>query len=286
MAENASATTAPPAANLERGLVHRILRYAPSVLRDEWLNIGVLIFDPQTGERRLRVIEDEEEFRRVRRLLPRVDETLLQKLRDDLESKLEASLQGQNTPEELGKLLAKWDETFTNGVHFAEPKGTLATDLDAELELLYADRVAVPRVRGRIGVPGSRSSVRQYCSQVFRQAHLWNLLQKSVRVEEFTYPGDPMRLDYGYRRNGMRGFVHTLSVSRAPRDAKELAYTVKHIADKAAFATEFAAVTDVPLAADNPRHRFVRDTLRDVGVEAIPMEGLAVWVAKLRPMLQ
>jgi hypothetical protein len=42
----------------------------------------------------------------------------------------------------------------------------------------------------------------------------------------------------------------------------------------------------VPLEAGDSRHRFVRDTLRDVGIEPIAMEGFAVRVAKLKPMLQ
>jgi hypothetical protein len=79
--------------------------------------------------------------------------------------------------------------------------------------------------------------------------------------------------------------VQGLSVTHSPRDAKELAYTAERMNAKARFATEFAAVTDVPLVSDNERHRFVRDTLRDVGIEPVPMEGFAVWVAKLRPML-
>ena len=94
-----------------------------------------------------------------------------------------------------------------------------------------------------------------------------------------------MRIDYGYRRNGTRGFVQTLSVSRAPGDAKSLAYTVERIRGKVA-ASEFTAVTDVHLLADNERHQFVRETLRDAGVEAVPLEGLAVWTAKTRPMIQ
>jgi hypothetical protein len=62
-------------------------------------------------------------------------------------------------------------------------------------------------------------------------------------------------------------------------------YNVKHIADKAHYHTEFASVTDVALSRDNDRHRFVIDTLREVGVEPVPTEGLALWVAKLRPSL-
>lgn len=274
----------------ERLLIHRILRYMPDPLRDEWVNIGVLVFDPETGERRLRLIEDQEEFHRVRRLHPLAEESLLRGLRDSLEDRFDAAGRiydpsGNSGPEWMLEL-CKWDQIWSAVLKLAEPKGTRATDLDAELERLYRNRVAVPRVAGRTGLPGSRGNLRAYCSQVFKQARLWDRLEKSVRASEFTFPGDPMRFDYSYRRNGTRGFVQTLSVSRAPTDAKLLAYTAKRIYEKGDFAPEFAAITDVSLEASNERYRFVRDTLREAGVEPVPVEGFAVWVAKLRPMLQ
>ena len=128
--------------------------------------------------------------------------------------------------------------------------------------------------------------IRGYCAQVWKAAGLWERIEKSVRVTDFTFAGDPMRIDYCYRRNGTRGYVQTLSVSRAPADCKLFAYTAARIAARAPFRSEFAAVTDVPLLHENERHRFVRETLRDAGIEPVPMEGFAVWVAKLRPMLQ
>jgi hypothetical protein len=274
--------------NAERACAYRILRYTPNLVRDEWVNIGVLLYDPQTGERRLRIIEEQDEFHRVRRLHPQADEVLLRALRDDLEDRFQSATAngGKGHASNWLQLLAKWDETLSNALQLAPQKGVFAADLDAELERLYADHVAPPRAAGRVGAPGTRATMRSYCSQVFRQARLWDRLQKSVRAEEFTFPGDPMRLDYSYRRNGTRGFVQTLSVTRAPADAKLLAYTVERIAAKASLKTEFAAVTDVPLDAGNDRHRFVRDTLRDVGVEPVAMEGFAVWVGKLKPLLQ
>jgi hypothetical protein len=145
--------------------------------------------------------------------------------------------------------------------------------------------VAVGFPQTRTGTPAGRAGLRSYCSQVFRQARIWDRLEKSVRLSEFTFPGDPARIDYSYRRNGTRGFVHTLAVTRSPQDAKSLAYNVQHITGKAGYKTEFAAVTDVALTDDNERHRFVRKALQEAGVEPIPMEGLAVWVAKLRPSL-
>jgi len=279
----------------DRTLAYRVLRYTPNLVRDEWVNIGVLVFDPQSGERRMRLIEEPEEYARVRRLHPRADEELLRALRDDLENRFVTAAQlfqgngheksGSQASADWLKLLGKWDETLSNALQLAPQKGVHADDLDAETERLYADHVALQRGAGRVGAPGSRGAIRSYCAQVFKQARLWERLQKSLPAAEFTFSGDPMRIDYGYRRNGTRGFVQTLSVSRAPGDVKSLAYTVERIRNKVA-ASEFTAVTDVHLIAENERHQFVRETLRDAGVEALPLEGLAVWTAKMRPMIQ
>ncbi|HKN76468.1 MAG TPA: DUF3037 domain-containing protein [Candidatus Acidoferrum sp.] len=278
----------------ERTCAYRILRYTPNLVRDEWVNIGVLVYDPQSGERRLRLIEEQEEYARLRRLHPEADESLLRALRDNLEDRFDSfrssnghdSNGGGLSGSVLQELLHKWDDTLSNALQLAPQKGVIASDLDAELERLYEDHVSPPRMPSRVGAPGSRAQMRSYCSQVFRHARVWDRIQKSVRAAEFTFPGDPMRIDYSYRRNGTRGFLHTLSVSRAPGDAKALAYTAERIAAKAPLKTEFAAITDIALTDQNDRNRFVDRTLRDAGIEPVPLDHFAVWVAKLKPMIQ
>lgn len=79
--------------------------------------------------------------------------------------------------------------------------------------------------------------------------------------------------------------MQALRVSRAPADAKLLAYTAMHIREKTE-SSEFTAVTDVHPLAENERHRFVRETLREAGVESVAMEGFAVWTARMRPIIQ
>jgi hypothetical protein len=281
---------APLATDSDRHFAYHVLRYVPDLLRDEWVNIGVLAFNPESGERRFRLIEEKEEFGRVRRLHPAADEGVLRSLQENLNSRFEAALAGDranggNSPSNWESIVAKWDATLSNLVQLSSARGSLGSDLDSEVDRLYANHVAMRRSQGRTGVFGSRGNLRSYCAEVFKQARLWGRMEKRVQVAEFTFPGDPMRLDFSYRRNGTRGFVHTLSVSRSPADAKLLAYTADHIQKKADFASEFAVVTDVPLLSGNERHNFVRDTLRDVRIEPVPQEGFAVWVAKLRPML-
>ncbi len=270
----------------ERAFAYRVLRYTPNLVRDEWVNIGILIFAPETGERRLRLIEEQEEYNRVRRLHPQADEGLLRSLRNDLEDRFQSVDGHTGNSRDWQAVLAKWDDTLSNALQLAPQKGTLAEDLDAELERLYSDHVALQRTPGRVGAPGSRAQLRSYCSQVFRQARLWERTEKRVDISEFTFPGDPMRIDYAYRRNGTHGFVHTLSVSRSPGETKNLAYTAERITAKAPWKSEFAAVTDVQLLEGNLRHRFVRDTLRDAGIEPVPLDHFAVWVSKLKPMMQ
>lgn len=280
----------------ERPCAYHVLRYTPNLVRDEWVNIGVLVFDPASGARRIRLIEEPSEFARVRRLHPQADEALLRALRDDFERQFTRQNGG------FREYLAKLNDTLSNALQLAPQKGVLTEDLDAEVERLYADHVAAPQARGDSRErTSSRGALRSWCNQVLRQAHVWERIEKSVPAEKFTFLGDPMKIDYGYRRNGTHGFIHALSVARDPGQAKILAYTAERIRAKLP-SSEFTAVTDVAVSAasherlagtNRPAHRaasdrqlFVGETLRAQGIEAVPVDGFAVWVNKLRPLIR
>jgi hypothetical protein len=94
-----------------------------------------------------------------------------------------------------------------------------------------------------------------------------------VRVEEFTFEGDPLRLDYAYRRNGTRGFVQALPLGRDPGQAKVLAFTADAIRAKLA-KTEFLAISEVePRPQENARHRFVTGLLEQRDIPVVPLNG-------------
>jgi hypothetical protein len=168
---------------------HVLLRYTPNLVRNEWVNIGILLYNSATGERRLRLVEDEEEYRRVRRLHPQSDEALSRALRDDLEERLQSAeaLAGPGgLPSGNGgawqRLLAKRDNTLSNALQLASQKGVLATDLDAELERLYSDHVAAQYspaawarpVAARECAPiARRSSARRICGSASKNPCAW-----------------------------------------------------------------------------------------------------------------
>lgn len=158
----------------EPKFVYRILRYTSDLVRDEWVNIGVLLVDRTTGERRLRLIEEQDEMRRVQRLQPPASELLLQNLRDHLEDRFESffrEARPQYSPAsaseaEVQELVEKWDSTLSNSVRLAPQKGLYGENLDAELARLYEHHVAPPRRSSRVGAPGNRATIRDYCTQV------------------------------------------------------------------------------------------------------------------------
>ncbi len=258
---------------------YRVLRYTPNLIRDEWVNIGIVIHDPTRRRARVRLIEDAGEFARVRRLHPNADERLLRALQADLEAQF--AEHGGDLP----GFIAKLDQTLSNVLQFSPQKGVLTGDVDAELDRLYRDHVEPPQYRrAAASALASRNAIRIRMNQVFASAGIRRWMQPGVRVEEFTYAGDPMKLDFGYRRNGMRGFAHALALSRDPAQAKALAFTAEAIRAKIE-KSEFAAVTETPPQPGNAAHQFVARLLEAQGIELVPAAGLPDFANRLRPTI-
>jgi hypothetical protein len=262
-----------------RACAYHVVRYTPNLVRDEWVNIGILLFDPAGGRLLQRIVEEPAEFARVRRLHPSADEDLLRRLSDDFATQSAAA--GGNAQNYILRL----EQTLSTTVQLSPQKGLLAEDLEAELDRLYRDHVEAPR-HGRLTEDiTSRNGIRARANQVFRGTGIWPRLERRLRVDEFTYTGDPLRLDYGYRRNGTRGFVQALSLSRDPGQAKVLAFTADAIRQKVPH-TEFVAITEVePRPRENPRHRFVLGLLEAREISLVPLSRLAEWSYRLRPTL-
>lgn len=266
-------------------LQYRILRYTPDLVRDEWVNIGVLLEEAEVSRQEgravarqeIRLIHETPEIARVRRLHPNADEALLRSLPAEFESRL-----GEPS-DEARAYLEKLGQTLSNTIQLGPQHAVLAEDFDAELDRLYREHVAPPpRLRGGI-VESTRAWIRTRLRDVFRRHRLAGKLESSVRVEEFTQPGDPLRLDYGYR-NGVRGYVHSVVLNRDLAQAKVLAFTAEAIRARYSDA-EFTAVTEIEPARDNPRHQFMAGVLRAQEVSIVPLNKIERFADDLRRRL-
>jgi hypothetical protein len=259
---------------------YRVVRYQPNLIRDEWVNIGVLLLDPASGRVRQRWLEEPADYARLRRLHPAADEDLLLRL------PAEFNLQFSSAGEDTAAALEKFDQILSNAVQLSPRKGLLGVDPDAELERVFHEQVEpVRETRRGIVEVRTRNDVRARAADFFRSEKILRLMQRGVPAAEFTVPGDPMRIDFSYRRNGTRGFVHAVALGRDPGQAKLLAYTAEAIRGRLKD-TEFVAVTEREPARGNVRDQFVSSVLRDTGIRVVPLAALRKWAHDVAPVLK
>ena len=249
-------------------------------MRDEWVNVGVVLEDSQHRRARARLIEENSELMRVRRLHPGADEALLRALPGHFESQLTES-------EEPASWIEKLDSTLANTLQFGPQKAVLAEDFEAELDRLYHEHVALPPRPGRGAtlLESTRAWIRAKLSDVFRRHKILGKMQRGVKVEEFTQAGDPMRMDYAYRFNGTRGYVQALSLGRDPAQAKVLAYTAECIRARQVH-SEFTAITETAPSGDNSRHQFIVRLFDEQQIAIVPLPLVEAFAERLRLRLQ
>jgi hypothetical protein len=261
---------------------YQILRYTPNLIRDEWVNIGVLL--ERTGvrhdrlaKRAIRVVEDPSELARVRRLHPRADEGLLRALPMEFDLRLRDA---QTAP---AAYLEKLGDTLSNVLQFSPPRALLADDFDAELDRLYRAHVALPRRSRGTLLESTRAWIKQRINDVFLRRGVPKL-ERNIRVEDFTEPGDPLKLDYGYR-NGVRGFLHALALGRDPAQAKILAYTAERVRIRLP-GCEFTAITESEPSHDSRRHQFIARLFADENIGIVPLSRIDRFAEDLRLRLR
>lgn len=256
---------------------YRILRYTPNQIRDEWVNIGVLLEEVDGRKRAMRLIEEPSEIARVRRLHPNADEELLRALPGEFEARL------QGPEEAVGTYLEKLGQTLSNVIQLGPQKAVFAGDFEAELDRLYHDQVAPPaRARGSM-VESTRAWIKARFNDVLRRRRVPRL-ERNIRVEEFTQAGDPLRLDYGYR-NGARGFLHAVALGRDASQAKVLAYTAERIRARVAHC-EFTAITEAEPLRENSRHQFIAKLFAEQDISIVPLNRVEKFAEELRVRLQ
>jgi hypothetical protein len=127
--------------------------------------------------------------------------------------------------------------------------------------------------------------IRARLNDIFKRRHVLEKLERGVRVQEFTQPGDPFRVDYAYRYNGTRGYLHAIPLGRDYSPAKVFAYTAGRIRAQSP-RVEFTAVTEVPPSAENRRHEFIMRLFEEQEISILPLSRVEVFAESLRPRLR
>jgi hypothetical protein len=209
---------------------------------------------------------------------PDADEDLLHGLAPEFDARL------RGTAAEVAIYLQKLEQNLSNILQLSPAKALLADNFDVELDRLYCEQVTRPLRRAGGLQQNTRDWMRSKLNAVFRRHRILGKLEHRVRVEGFTQPDDPMRLDYGYQ-NGVSGLIQSASLRRDLLQAKALAYTAGCIHARHRLA-EITAVTDAAPDAGNPQHVFVERLFAGEGIRIVAMSQVEGFAEELRQRIQ
>jgi hypothetical protein len=201
-----------------------LIRYVPDVVKGEFTNIGVLLREvrPDAARNDMAVVRFTRNWTRVRCMHADADIALLESLEAEIAARLSSS------HIDVKPVMEILQDTLSNSVQMTGAKACLAESMVAELEQLmrmYVEPLKVKverRSTGRAAIAGAMRTQ-------FERAGVWGLMRKRIDASMYTRAGDPMKIDCGYRPNGIIRMFHAVSLEGDVETAKGLAYSTPQL---------------------------------------------------------
>lgn len=199
-----------------------LVRYVPDAVKNEFVNIGVVLWEagrPETAH--VRFTRD---WGRVRCVDPEADTGMLEALEYEVRERL------SNGVIETASMMKALEDSFSNLLQITEPKACLADSIPAEIEQLsrmYIESRKQREARRSSGRQAISTSIRRQ----FEAVGVWNVMRKRIQAAMYTRPGDPLRIDCGYRPNGVIRMFHAVSLEGDLEAAKVLAFSAPQLTE-------------------------------------------------------
>jgi len=196
-----------------------LVRYVPDPVKNEFVNIGVLL--REAGRPESAVVRFTKDWSRVRCVDPDADTSMLEALEAEVRRRL---------LEDGQPVMKVLEDSFSNQLQITPPKACLAESVAAETEQLMALYVETRKRESTVRRSG-RAAIHAKMRTEFERAGVWDLMRKRIAVASYTQPGDPLRIDCGYRPNGVIRMFHAVSLEADSELAKVLAFSAPGLAD-------------------------------------------------------
>ncbi len=199
----------------------QLIRYVPDPIKNEFVNIGVVLRASEGEQSALRLTRD---WARVRCLDPDADTQMLEALEIEIGHRLQDKTADKLRPGAIQPVLARLEDTLSNGLQITESKAYLAESFVAGLEELMRLYVDSPR-RERSQRPRGRAALVAAMRMRFEEAGVWTLMRKQIAAADYTKRGDPLRIDCGYQFNGTVCMFQAVSLETDADAVKVLAFS-------------------------------------------------------------
>lgn len=198
-----------------------LVRYVPDPVKNEFVNIGVVVKD--AGATTVRFTRD---WTRVRRVDPLADTSMLEALEEELRARMLAGSRAGERP--LWEVL---EESLSNGIQLSERKAYLAESVAAEMDQLmqmYVETAGQGKARKKLH---GRAALVETMRREFERAGVWEKMRKRIPAAEFTRAGDLLSIDCGYQVGGTAKMFHAVTLKTDNDAAKALAYSLPGLAE-------------------------------------------------------
>ncbi len=186
-----------------RKLEFFLLRYVPDAVKDEFVNIGVVMTEAGASGGGFAEVRFTKDWRRVRCLHPQADLEMFAALERDIRGQL-------SIPQDREAFLKKLEDSFSNVIQLSPAKGCLADDPAREIEAMASIYLETAKVAGTREASG-RQRILATMRDAFEQAGVAKFILP-VPVAPYTKPGDPFQFDFGYRVEGTIKLFHAVSM--------------------------------------------------------------------------
>ncbi len=244
-----------------------LLRYVPDLVNGEFVNLGVVLLGgndsagvQQAGGAPVALLKFSTDWRRLKCLDPDIDVVMLEALERELESRLD-----DLTDREA--LLHTLHDKFSNTLQLSETKVSLGESPEREIELLAKMYLESP-ARGRVSREAAeRQNIYGSMRKAFQDHHVWqsDLLWKHIPAATYTYKGDPLKIDCGYKPNGVVKLFHAVALKSDINAAKILAFSYPQMKDgiekRGKAGSVLTAIVDDALVETDERIAFALFTL-------------------------
>ena len=260
-----------------------VLRYVPHIVRGEFVNIGIMLFEPRDGSIGFADVCLTSDWRRVRCFDPQVDIEVLQSIEADIRTQLQSA-------QDVGMLLHKLEDSFANSIQIAARQVCLAADPaqgSETLRSLYLDDPQLESLPAPARPKGERAMILAGIEDALTRAGIWALRVEKTAAAKYTKKrGDSLIFDFGYVIGSEVRFFQSVPLKANTNQAVILAHRFPKIAEcisgEDGSIARLTAVVSDDLDRTNPDIEFALDAFKDNNVDVVPVADMRSIADKTR----
>jgi Protein of unknown function (DUF3037) len=245
-----------------------LLRYTGDATKGESINLGVVAIAPATsGSGEFTDVRFIRNWRRLRCFDPLADVEEVQAIEREIR-------RDWQYPKRRADMLKRLADSWSNVIRFEQLQGCLTESPALEMERLNTIYLETPAGTEKHEI-GGRQRILSVMRDELQRAGVLKLMQTNIAVSEYTRPGDPLKLDYGYSAAEGFKFLHAVSlaqrVDQATLVAARFSEIVSSMQTKKGVKAWLTAVVDDDLDRGQDEVGFALDMMQENGIVVAPV---------------